>query len=392
MNDARIQRLYFREDILPALLSWGYAFIIALTTFFLPLFLKDHLRFSGIEIGILYGTLSITGIIVTFPIGFINDRLLPRAMILTSLILIGLSSWLQGTVTHFAPFFAVFILFGIGTNIFKVSLDALLFKSGREKLQGFRFGLFNGMRMVGFTFGALFSGYSLFSLDFPLTLKGLAYLTISLALVYPFLPVTSGRKWELFSYRSDFLKRQVIVFSLWLFFFSLHWGAEATSFGLFLRHNLSLSLIGIGYYMGGEFFVVALSALFFGWFYDRTRGVHVQSLLYGGLIASGMGHILMVYPNLYFSFFWRVIHGIGDGIIALVMYLGINKLFHLERIGGNASLITMITMAGIFVGSLFFGPLGEKAGYGYPLVISGVITIFILPLIAWSEHLGVQEG
>jgi len=63
MNDNRIQQLHFREDILPSILSWGYAFVIALTTFFLPLFLKDHLQFSGMEIGILYGTLSITGII-----------------------------------------------------------------------------------------------------------------------------------------------------------------------------------------------------------------------------------------------------------------------------------------------------------------------------------------
>jgi len=246
--------------------------------------------------------------------------------------------------------------------------------------------------MVGFTFGALFSGYSLFSLDFPLTLKGMALLTIALALVYPFLPVTPGRRWELFNYRNDFLKRQVIVFSLWLFLFSLHWGAEATSFGLFLRHNLNLSLIGIGYYMGGEFFAVALSALFFGWVYDRTKGVHAQSFLFSGLVASGLGHILMAYPSLYFSFSWRVIHGIGDGIIALVMYLGINRLFHLERIGGNAGLISMITMIGIFVGSLIFGPLGEKAGYGYPLVISGIIIILILPLLIWSERLGIQQG
>jgi MFS family permease len=390
--DNRIQKLYFREDILPAILSSGYSFLIALTNFFLPLFLKDRLRFSGGEIGILYGALSITGIIVTFPTGFFADRLTTRTLILFALVLIALSAWGQGTVTHFLSFFFVFLLFGIATNIFRISLDALLFKSGKEVKQGFRYGLFNGMRMVGFTMGALFSGYALFSLDFPLTLKTLAFLALLLTLVYPFLPITPGRRWELFNYRQDFFKRQVFVFSLWLFFFSLHWGAEATSFGLFLRHNLNLSLIGIGYYMAGEFFAVALSALFFGWFYDRSGGIHAQSFLYGGLVASGLGHILMVYPHLLFSFSWRVVHGIGDGIIALVMYLGINRLFHLERIGGNASLISMITMIGIFVGSLTFGPLGEQMGYGYPFAITGIITILILPFLIWSERLGEKEG
>jgi MFS family permease len=392
VNGSQIQHLSFREDVLPACLSCGYAFLVALTTFFLPLFLKDHLGFSGAEIGMLYGALSITGIVFTFPIGFFNDRLTPRALILCALVLTAVSFWGQGTVTRFLPFFGVFLLFGFATNIFRISLDALLFKSGREVKQGFRYGLFNCMRMVGFTLGALCAGFFLSSLDFPLTLKGLAFLALILVVVYPFLPSIPGGRWELFNYRHDFVKRRVIVFSLWLFFFSLHWGAEATSFGLFLRHNLNLSLIGIGCYMAGEFFTVAVSALFFGWFYDRNGGVHAQPLLYGGLIASGIGNILMVYPDLIFSFSWRVIHGIGDGIIALVMYLGIRRLFHLERIGGNASLISMSTMIGIFVGSLIFGPLGEKAGYGYPLAISGIITILILPLLVWSERLGAKEG
>jgi MFS family permease len=388
VNDNQIQKLYLRQDILPSILSGAYSFLVALTNFFLPIFLKDHLKFSGVKIGILYGVLSVTGIIVTFPVGFFNDLFTPRTLILLALILTALSSWGQGTVTHFLPFFFAFLLFGVAMNIFRISLDALLFKSGRKARQGFRYGLFNCMRMVGSTLGALFAGYFLFSLDFPLTLKGQASLALALTLVYPLLPITPGKRWELFNYRQDFFKRQVIVFSLWLFFFSLHWGAEATSFGLFLRYNLNLSLIEIGYYMAGEFFAVALSALFFGWLYDRRGGVHAQSFLYSGLIASGLGHILMVSPNLLFSFSWRVVHGIGDGIIALVMYLGINRLFHLERIGGNASLISLITMIGVLVGSLIFGPLGERIGYGYPLVITGIITIFILPLLIWSERLG----
>jgi len=261
VNGSQIQNLSLREDVLPAFLSCGYSFLVALTNFFLPLFLKDHLRFSGAGIGILYGALSITGIVFTFPVGFINDRLTPRTLILWALVLTAVSSWGQGTVTRFLPFFGVFLLFGVATNIFRISLDALLFKSGREVKQGFRYGLFNCMRMVGFTLGALCAGFSLSSLDFPLTLKGLAFLALILVLVYPLLPSIPGRRWELFDYRHDFLKRRVIVFSLWLFFFSLHWGAEATSYGLFLRHNLNLSLIGIGCYMAGEFFTVAVSAL-----------------------------------------------------------------------------------------------------------------------------------
>lgn len=378
------QTLHFRKDFLPSFLSWGYTFVIALTTFFLPIFLKDNLGFTGFEIGILYGTISITGILITFPIGLLNDFIIPRNLVLGALVLISVSLWLQGEVFNFLPFLVVFVLFGIGSNLFKVSLDVLLFKSGENKLQGLRYGLFNFMRMLGFTFGAFFSGSMLYSIDFHFTLKGLAFLSLVLALFYPLLPENKCTKWELFNYRNDFFKREVIIFTLWLFFFSLHWGAETTCLGLFLRYNLKLSFREIGYYMGGEFLVVAFSALFFGWYYEHTKNIHLRSLLYFGLITSGSGHILMTTPHIFISFFWRVVHGVGDGIVSLVMYIGINRLFCLERIGGNSSLITMTTMIGIFVGSLIFSPVGEKAGYRYPLIISGIITISLISFLFLS--------
>ena len=41
-------------------------------------------------------------------------------------------------------------------------------------------------------------------------------------------------------YRRDFLAAPVLFFATWLFLFTLHWGAEATSLALFLEHNLGL--------------------------------------------------------------------------------------------------------------------------------------------------------
>ncbi|WP_264861300.1 hypothetical protein [Klebsiella pneumoniae] len=41
----------------------------------------------------------------------------------------------------------------------------------------------------------------------------------------------------------------MLLFAIWLFLFYLHWGAEFTSYGLFLRENLRLSLLGMGFYM-----------------------------------------------------------------------------------------------------------------------------------------------
>ncbi len=373
-----------REYVLPLLLSGGYGFLSSLTYFFLPLFLKGYLAFSGSKIGVLYAGLSITGLFVTFPIGFLNDLFTPRTLILLSLVTTSIALWGQAVITTFIPFFLVVLLFGISNNFFRVSLDALLFKLEKVENQITRYGLYNGMRMVGFSVGAVFAGHSLLALDFPFTLRILSILSLVLMFCYPFLPAIPGKRWQLFNYRQDFFKKEVMVFSLWLFFFTLHWGAESTCISLFLQTNLKLSTIAMGYYMAAEFMAVALTSYCCGRILDR--GVNVTTVLYAGLIASGLGHLLMTYPQFYVSLFWRIIHGIGDGAVIVVMYAGIGRLFHVQRVGGNASLIYLVTLVGSSAGALLFGPLGEKVGYGVPLAISGMMTLLLLAVLIWWQQ------
>jgi predicted MFS family arabinose efflux permease len=59
-----------------------------------------------------------------------------------------------------------------------------------------------------------------------------------------------------------------------------------------------------------------------------------------------------------------------------------------ERIGGSASLISLITTLGVLAGSLIFGPLGAGYGYAWPLIVSGVISLGLLPL----AYAGLREG
>jgi len=58
-----------------------------------------------------------------------------------------------------------------------------------------------------------------------------------------------------------------------------------------------------------------------------------------------------------------------------------------DRIGGNSSLISLVTTLGVFAGSLIFGPLGAAYGYAWPLVISGGISLALLPL----AYAGLKE-
>jgi len=61
-------------------------------------------------------------------------------------------------------------------------------------------------------------------------------------------------------------------------------------------------------------------------------------------------------------------------------YTAITRLFHVDRIGGSASLISLTTTLGTLAGSLLFGPLGAAYRYQVPLIVSGAISLALLPL------------
>jgi MFS family permease len=362
----------------------AYSAIISCLYFFLPLYLKDSLNFTGGQIGLLYGVLSLNAILAAFPVGIVGDRY--PARILTRLGLIGTSLSLiaLARAQHFWPFLAVFWSFGLSLQFFRQSLDIMLFKEGSET-DARRFGRYNAWRMGGMTSGILAGGALLTFLAFPDTLMvWAAFLVILLAATLR-LPLTRGASTSLRQYREDFLTRPVLFFAVWLFLFTMHWGAEGTSLGLFLQTGLGLSPMGIGLYMAGEFSIVALTAYLYGRFWHGRLSPLTFLIL--ALLTSGLGHIFMSYPSLGWSFAWRAVHGVGDGLIMMLTYTTIARLFHVDRIGGNSGLIALTCTLGTFSGSLLYGPLGAAFGYQWPLILSGLVALALIPLV----YAGLKE-
>ncbi len=361
-----------------------YSAVIACIYFLLPLYLKGSLHFTGGQIGVLYAVLSLNAIMVSFPVGVIGDRYPARILTRVGLAATAASLWGLAVVGSFWPFLAVFLAFGLSSQLFRLSLDTLLFKEDQGDAPR-RMGHYNAMRMGGMMVGALLGGAAYYWLDFTATLKLFSVGLLLLIAPTVKLPVTRGVRTTLFDYGRDFLATPVLFFATWLFLFTLHWGAEATSLSLFLERNLNLSPLGVGAYMAGEFGVVALTAYLYGRFWaGRLKPLTFLAL---ALIFSGAGHIMMTYPVLPWSFAWRAVHGFGDGLILMETYTTITRLFHVDRIGGNASLISLITTLGVFAGSLIFGPLGAAYGYELPLIVSGAISLALLPL----AYAGLKE-
>ena len=353
-----------------------YAVVIAALYFLLPLYLKGNLQFSGSQIGLLYAILSLTSLVVAFPVGVTGDRYPARFLTRLGLVVTAASLWTLATARNFWPFLVIFWTFGLGLQLFRQSLDIMLFKDDAPNAVR-RFGHFNAWRMGGMMVGILFGGLCLRLLDFPTMFRILAVALLLLLLFTLRLPRTRGVRSALWQYGRDFLTRPVLFFATWLYLFTTHWGAEGTSLGLFLHHRLGLSPLGIGLYMAGEFAVVSATAYCYGRFWaGRLSPWGFLSL---ALITSGLGHIFMTYPQLVWSFVWRGVHGLGDGLILMETYTTIARLFHVDRVGGHAGLISLVTTLGVFTGSLIFGPLGAHWGYHWPLIISGCLALALLP-------------
>ena len=276
----------------------------------------------------------------------------------------------------FWPFLAVFWAFGLSLQLFRLSLDTLLFKEDHGDTPR-RLGQYNAMRMGGMMVGTLLAGAGCYWLDFPATLKLFSAGTLLLIAPTVKLPLTRGVPTTLFEYGRDFLAPRCCF----------------SSPGSFCHPALGRRGHQPGPVPGAQpgFFAPGGGRVYG----RRVRGGGAHRLSLRPLLgpAPEAPHLSGPGPD----FFRRrahlddlpgpalvlclaAVHGFGDGLILMETYTTITRLFHVDRIGGSASLISLTTTLGIFAGSLIFGPLGAAYGCQVPLIVSGAISLALLPL------------
>ena len=231
--------------------------------------------------------------------------------------------------------------------------------------------------------GMFLGGILLDSIDFPLVFKISAIAPISLLVLILFVERNKKYKSNIQEYKQDLWKPDIILFAIVIFFFATHFGAELTSYSLFLKENLNLNLIQTGIYMGIAVISLGIANLAFGKLWDK--GMKFRHFMSTGLIISGLGHILMVNENYGISLFFRAFHEIGDAAIFLFLMLGIYKYFPKQRVGGTSAVIATVMILGNAVGALIYGPIGPAFGYHMPLIASGMVSILLLITLKIAE-------
>ena len=374
-----------QPDWFPSLVLLAHTFATAVTTFFMAVYFKDGLGFSGNQIGILFSAQAVTGMLAAIPAGIGNDRFSSRNLIIAGLLAQAACFFLMAFIKTFLTFAAVFFLCSLSSWVFRLSIDIHFLKTKTNRAIGNRIGFFQAWRYIGLAIGTVVTGYFIARLDFAISLVAVGIACFFLAVLSGSMRSTSVARVRWADYKADFSNRKVLLFSAWMLLFATHWGAEQTSYGLFLKRQLHLSFSGMGWYMASEFLAIIFAVLIGGSLIGKRELGRKIAIF--GLAASGLGHIGMIIPLVHVSVLFRILHGIGDGCMILILYYGIYRFFALEHLGGNTGMINLITMIGYIVGATVYGPLGEFFGYGHPFWISGLSTIFlIIPLVAIRPH------
>lgn len=150
---------YYRWFIL-ALSALTFTFVVAMPTMCLPVLFEEisrDLNLSLVQIGAVWGMVSLAGMFVVLAGGLLGDRFGAKRVLAVSCLLAGLAGALRGLSGDFATLVGTLFLFGLLT----ATIPPVVHKTCGIWFSGRRLGLANGVvsmgMAVGFTVGAMIS-------------------------------------------------------------------------------------------------------------------------------------------------------------------------------------------------------------------------------------------
>ena len=346
--------------------------VLNLTYFFLPLYLRD-IGVTGWWNGLLLSLFAVTAFLSAFQTGIFTDRYPIRYMLSVGFLLMALFEVAVPRVTGLPLLAAVFLVGGLGNTLLEISLSAYVLKTVDDLRPGQWFGAYYATQGLGIGAGILCGGQLVGRGGYDAAFAVAAAAFLGAALLALRLADTSRVRVRLAEYATHLTAHDALWITAGFFLLSLHWGAEVTSVTPFLRFELGLDALTTGYFMGAALLGLASAAWLTGLAFDR--GASLTTLALAGLLASGLGHVVMTVPWPLASWAVRFVHEAGDGMAGVVLFLLLHRVFPRERIGGLASFVATATIVGRLVGTLGFAPMGDHAGYRWPLIASGVLTV-----------------
>lgn len=340
--------------------------------FLAPLYLLK-IGFAGWQIGLAASLFAFAPLVFSFPTGWLNDRFSIKEIVHFGLVATSLAFFLVGRIQHFLPMALVFLLIGLANNALDVSLNSLYFKTESGQDLNRKYSQLAFWQSLGSAVGTLLAGIVVVLTSFKTLFLAFA---VFLLILQVFVRGLRHARFEVVPmkvYKTNILSKKAILFSIMIFVVGLHWGVEGTVYSPFLKRYFNLSAMSLSLYISLALFGLAFSSFFIGLIRHDSR-VN-KSIFLLSMLFSGAGLILMVNPFLPLSFFFRVVHEVGDGLLGALIWLFISRLFERASIGGSAAVLLTVMTLGHMVGSLAFSSIGFRFGLSYPFYIAGLLLL-----------------
>lgn len=359
-------------------------YIYSLTSFFLPVYLMGQ-GLRGDRIGLLLMVFTATALLSSFAIGFLEDRFGARGNTVCGLLLMALFYAGLRAAHEFIALILLFAMGGLGNNIVRITMNALFLKAHDADRQGREIGSFNFAYQFSMGCGIVTGSLLIAGAEFGFTF-GLSAVLLLLLSGFAFrLRPSSIHVAALSHYARDLTNKRVLLFSIALALFCLHWGAEVACYSPFLKKNLGLGTLGSGLFMGLPIFLLACGTYYFGRRLDR--GESSIRLAVTAITLSGVGLILFsVARHTLVSFAFRLVHETGDAAFVIFTYVGIARIFPRERLGGTSGSMYVVMIAAQSVGSWLFSWMGGEYGYVLPYIIAGICSLSAIPLVLFAHR------
>jgi DHA1 family multidrug resistance protein-like MFS transporter len=361
-----------RKAPLEASIIFSRTIIMFLFWAFAPLYFKT-LNYSGLQIGVLMAAFPATSFLVTIPFGVFSDRIVPRKMVSLGFILTFIFFFGLLRSTDFWLVLIFFTIGGLGSNLIMIPIHSLIYKTLKKNHKGRIMGGFAAVEHIAIAFGIVIGGFLIIKAGFSTIFTIAMFAVIPFWILSRFLINIKLFNFNFETYEHDFFKKKVIIFTIILFMFAFHWGAESTSMSLFLKENVGLIESQIGIFLAIIVAALAVVEIITGFAFDGK--LNIRFLLITALLASGIGNIaLFLTNNLTLVFLARLLHVFGDAGMTVFAATAIANLFAKKRIGGDWGLIHFISTSGTIFGAIICGVIGSAFGYGYPFLIAGLLS------------------
>ena len=366
----------------------------------LPLYAKA-LGGTEVIIGLVSAISPIAGIVASFPIGVLADRIGKKKLLLISASICVVAPLLYLSIN--SPWWLIPIRFfhGFATAILGPVASTVILES-YKKSKGEMLGIYTSATLIGRAMAPLAGGAILtyFALSSDFTAFHAVYLAAFAAAIIVFILVLflkiekkgiTGR----ISLKDFYISLQTFVSESKLFFTALVEMVTYFAFGAF-ETFLPLYLSGLGFSaqtIGLVFSVQVLSIAFskplFGWVadhIDKRVQITIGILIIGASIAA-----LPFMSSIWAIFFLSVVFGLGISLstIATSTYIAdIAKEEHLgSSIGALSSIMDIGHSTGPFITGLVVAAYSFKAGFGLSLVLCVIIAVMFSIVVFRSRRL-----